>query len=209
MIELVKEYYGGLFEGELLQEISETGILKHIKSSDKMIGIGDYVKSMPLILNGAIRVIRKDDDVGELLLYYLEHGDTCTMTMTCCLGQTRSEIIAIAEVDTDLILIPVHKLEEWLKYKTWRNFVFESYNSRFLEMFDVIDTLAFLNMEERLLKYLQNKSIISRDKTLTITHQEIADDINTSRVVISRILKKLEKLNKVKIHRNRLEVLIF
>ncbi len=209
MIELVKEYYGGLFEDELLQEISETGILKHIKSSDKMIGIGDYVKSMPLILNGAIRVIRKDDDVGELLLYYLEHGDTCTMTMTCCLGQTRSEIIAIAEVDTDLILIPVHKLEEWLKYKTWRNFVFESYNSRFLEMFDVIDTLAFLNMEERLLKYLQNKSIISRDKTLTITHQEIADDINTSRVVISRILKKLEKLNKVKIHRNRLEVLIF
>jgi CRP/FNR family transcriptional regulator len=109
-------------------------------------------------------------------------------------------------MDTELVLIPIQRMEDWLIYKTWRDFVFESYNARLYEMLDVIDNLAFNNMNERLIKYLQNKVLISKNNMLAISHQDIAAELNTSRVVISRLLKKFEKEGKVILHRNRLEL---
>jgi CRP/FNR family transcriptional regulator len=169
--------------------------------------IGQEIYFMPLVLTGAIKVIREDDEGNELLLYFLEKGDTCAMTLTCCLGQSRSQIRAIAELDTEILMIPIDKMESWLVYKSWRDFVFESYNTRLYEMLDAIDTLAFMNMNERLYKYLKNKVIIKKDKTLSVSHQDIAYELNTSRVVISRLLKQLENEGKVKLLRNKLEVL--
>ena len=153
----------------------------------------------------AIKILREDNDGDELLLYFLEKGDTCAMTLTCCIGQTKSEIRAIAETDATLIMIPIQKMEEWAgKYKSWRKFVFESYHNRLNEMFSIIDSIAFLKMDERLLKYLKEKSRISRNLTIHNTHQEIAYELHTSRVVISRLLKKLENLGKIKLHRNHI-----
>ncbi len=206
MEEHLLKYYGNLFEKELLEEISNEGTYKKIEKGTTLIEIGNYIKHMPLLLNGAIKVMREDENGSELLLYFLEKGDTCAMTLTCCVGNARSQIRAVAELDTELFLLPSQKMEEWLKYKSWRDFVFESYNARLYEMLDAIDTLAFLNMNERLYKYLQNKVMVKKSKELTISHQEIAYELNTSRVVISRLLKQFENEGKVKLFRNKLEV---
>jgi len=204
----LKEAYGFLFEEELLTEIAETGITRKIAAGEKIIEFGDYVKGMPLLLNGAIKILREDDDGNELLLYFLERGDTCAMTLNCCLGQTKSEIRAVAETDTSFIVLPISKMEDWtIKYKSWRNFVFESYHSRLSEMLDTIDTIAFLNMDERLMKYLRDKGKVNANENIQSTHQEIAYDLHTSRVVISRILKKLENEGKIILKRNHIRIL--
>ena len=159
-------------------------------------------------MEGAIKVMREDKDGDELLLYFLERGDTCAMTLSCCLGQTKSEIRAVAERDTKLIMIPIEKMEEWTsKYKSWRDFVFESYHARLNEMLETIDTIAFMNMDQRLMKYLQDKAKINQNEVIAATHQQIAYDLHTSRVVISRLLKKLEIDGRIKLQRNSIEVL--
>ncbi len=208
MLQEVFEAYSFVFEEELLEEISEVGILKEFKENEMIIEIGDSVSSMPLLLSGAIKILREDQDGGELLLYFLERGDTCAMTLSCCLGNTKSEIRAVAEMPTKLIMIPIEKMEEWIsKYKSWRDFVFESYHSRLSEMLDTIDTIAFLNMDERLLKYLRDKAKINQNELVQITHQQIAYDLHTSRVVISRLLKKLELKGTIALNRNSIEVI--
>ena len=204
----LQEAYGFLFEEELLEEINKFGTLKTAKAGEKIIEIGDYLKGMPLLLKGAIKILREDNDGDELLLYFIERGDTCAMTLSCCLGETRSEIRAVAETDTSFIMVPISKMEEWTaKYKTWRNFVFESYHSRLSEMLEAIDTIAFLNMDERLMKYLRDKAKINGDDNIYSTHQQIAYDMHTSRVVISRLLKKLELEKKISLQRNHIKVI--
>ena len=208
MIQDLKNNYGHLFEDALLDEISQTGILKDIPEGSKLIEPGQYIKSMPLLISGAIKIMRDDSDGDELLLYFLESGDTCAMTLTCCLGNTKSEIRAVAELDTKLIMVPIEKMEEWTgKYKSWRNFVFESYHNRLMEMLETLDSIAFLKMDERLLKYLGDKSHITKDQVINSTHQEIAYELHTSRVVISRLLKKLENQGKIELNRNNIKII--
>ncbi|CAM3947768.1 MULTISPECIES: Crp/Fnr family transcriptional regulator [Flavobacterium] len=210
MNELLNEAYGYIFEEDLLLEIENVAIYKEFKAEDNLIEIGDYIKSMPLLLHGAIKILREDENGDELLLYFLERGDTCAMTLTCCMGQSKSKIRAIAENNVQLFMIPVEKMEEWLtKYKTWRNFVFESYNIRLNEMLEAIDTLAFMNLDERLYKYLTDKAKVIGKTEILNTHQQIAQDMHTSRVVISRLLKSLELQGKIKLHRNKIEILEF
>jgi CRP/FNR family transcriptional regulator len=208
MLQEVFDAYSIVFEEKLLEEISEVGVLKEFKENETIIEIGDSVSSMPLLISGAIKILREDQDGDELLLYFLERGDTCAMTLSCCLGHTKSEIRAVAEMPTTLIMIPIEKMEEWVsKYKSWRDFVFESYHSRLSEMLDTIDTIAFLNMDERLLKYLRDKAKINQNELVQTTHQQIAYDLHTSRVVISRLLKKLELKGTIALNRNSIEVI--
>lgn len=207
MIDLLKQTYGFIFEDKLIEEIAEVSLLRDFKEGDVLIDFGDYIKKMPLLIHGAIKILREDFDEGELLLYFIEKGDTCAMTMACCMGEIKSEIRAVAETKGVVIMIPVDKMEEWLgKYKSWRNYVFNSYNNRLKEMLSAIDNLAFMNMNERLLNYLQEKSKINKSKEVHATHQEIAYDLHTSRVVISRLLKALERENKIVLHRAFIEL---
>jgi CRP/FNR family transcriptional regulator, anaerobic regulatory protein len=208
MKDLLKETYGFVFEDALIEEIAAVSLLKDFKEGDILIDFGDFIKKMPLLISGAIKILREDFDEGELLLYFIEKGDTCAMTMACCMGETKSEIRAVAETSGQVIMIPVQKMEEWLgKYKSWRNYVFNSYNSRMKEMLSAIDSLAFMNMDERLWHYLLEKSKINNSKEITGTHQEIAYDLHTSRVVISRLLKALENAGKIRLHRASIELL--
>ncbi len=208
MIELLSKNFSHLFEDELLNEINSAGVYKEIPEGELLIDIGTYVTTMPLLISGAIKVMREDEDGDELLLYFLERGDTCAMTLSCCLGQKKSEIRAVAEANTQLMMIPIQKMEEWTsKYKSWRNFVFNSYHDRLNEMLETIDSIAFLNMDERLWNYLQEKSRISNGVIISTTHQEIAYDLHTSRVVISRLLKTLENKGKIKLQRNSVELI--
>lgn len=208
MIDSIKANYGAIFEEQLLDEIAQVAKFYEFKEGDILIDFGDYIKNMPLLLTGAIKILREDFDEGELLLYFIEKGDTCAMTMACCIGDTKSEIRAVAETNVQLIMLPVNKMEEWLgKYKSWRNFVFNSYNNRLKEMLTAIDNLAFMHMDERLLNYLSEKAKINKTKEIQSTHQEIAYDLHTSRVVISRLLKALEKGGKIILHRASIELL--
>ena len=207
MIKELKDNYGHIFEKVLLQEINQIGILKEVPEGFKLIEIGNYIRSMPLLLSGALKVLREDNDGGELLLYFLENGDTCAITLTCCIGHTQSEIRVIAETDTKLMMIPFERLEGWiLKYPSWRNFVLESYHNGLNEMLETLDGIAFLNMHERLIKYLKEKVRITNCVNIQNTHQEIAYDLHTSRVVVSRLLKKLEDIGKIQLHRNQIKV---
>ncbi len=208
MIQELRASYGNLFEEELINEIAQVGTFREVEAGHKLMEIGEYIKGMPLLISGVVKVLREDPDGDELLLYYLEQGDTCSMTMSCCIGQAKSEIRAIAETDAKLIMVPVRKMEEWTaKYRSWRNFVFESYNNRLNEMLQTIDTIAFMNMDERLVNYLREKARVNQDSIIRNTHQEIAYDLHSSRVVISRLLKKLEQMGKLEIHRNYLKIL--
>lgn len=204
------ENYEYLFEPELINEITEVGVVKKLKAREVIIDYGQELRHIPLLINGALKIIRQNENGDELLLYFLEEGDTCAMSLSCCVRQTQSEIQAIAERDSTLILIPIEKMGEWMrKYEGWMSFVFESYNNRFNEMLESIDSLAFNNMHDRLFKYIKNKVMIDKSTTLEITHQEIALDMNSSRVVISRLLKSLENEKKIEIFRNRIEVIEF
>lgn len=207
MIQELKSSYGRQFEEALINEIAQVGTFKEVQAGQKLMDIGEYIKGMPLLISGVIKVMREDAEGDELLLYYLEQGDTCSMTMSCCIGQTRSEIRAVAETDAKLIMIPVRKMEEWIaNYRSWRNFVFESYNNRLNELLQTIDSIAFMNMDERLVNYLREKQRVNEDRIIRNTHQEIAYDLHSSRVVISRLLKKLEQLGKIELHRNYIKI---
>ena len=205
--EKIKSTYPLLFEEDLLIEMNALGALIEFKPNDILIDLNQYIKGMPILLKGAIKIMREDFDEGELLLYFLEKGDTCAMTMNCCLGDKQSKIRAIAETDGELIMIPILKMDEWLvKYPSWRRYIFDSYNNRLDEMLNAIDNLAFNNMNDRLKKYLLDIATINNAKTVNKTHQEIAYELNTSRVVISRLLKSLEKDGFLELSRN--EILI-
>ena len=130
------------------------------------------------------------------------------MTLTCCMGDAKSEVRAIAETDARVIMVPIGKMEEWTaKYKSWRSFVFESYHSRLNELLITLDSIAFTRMDERLIDYLKEKSRINKDQTIHNTHQEIAYELHSSRVVVSRLLKKLEQMGKIELHRNYIKIL--
>lgn len=208
MKELITNAYATLFEDKLIDEIAEVSLLKQFKEGDILIDFGQRISKMPLLINGVIKILREDFDEGELLLYFIEKGDTCAMTMACCLGDTKSEIRAVAETSGTIIMIPINKMEEWLgKYKSWRNYVFNSYNNRLKEMLSAIDSLAFMKMDERLLNYLYETSKIAKSKFIEKTHQDIAYDLHTSRVVISRLLKALENEGKIVLHRAAIELI--
>ncbi|MFC7356807.1 Crp/Fnr family transcriptional regulator [Jejudonia soesokkakensis] len=208
MIEELKKYYGAQFEPALIEEINEVATYTEASEGEDLIKPGQYIKSMPLLLSGNIKILRPDTEGDELLLYHLEKGDTCAMTLTCCMGNTKSEIHAVAETSTKLLMIPIGKMEEWSsKYKTWRNFVFNSYHTRMMELLESVDNIAFNNMDERLNNYLKEKVKILNSKQIYTTHKEIAADLHTSRVVISRLLKKMENNNLIQLHRSFIEVM--
>lgn len=210
MKEALIDNYGYLFEDELIEEILKVGRLHSLEQGEVIIEYGQSVRYMPLLLDGVIKIMRQDSQGEELLLYFLESGDACTMTMTCCMGNAKSEIRAIAEKNCSLILIPVENMASWVqKYHGWMSFVFDSYSHRFTEMLGAIDSLAFSNMHDRISRYLKDKVMVTKSTELEVTHQEIANDLHSSRVVVSRLLKSLEKEGKIKLARNKLEVLDF
>ncbi|MEO0527771.1 MAG: Crp/Fnr family transcriptional regulator [Bacteroidota bacterium] len=208
MRESLQQNYGYLFEPELLKEIDNVGLYKAMDQGTHLMEIGDPIVAIPLVLNGAIKILREDDHGDELLLYFIEKGDTCAMTFSCCFGKNKSEIRAVTEIDTELMMIPVRQMELWMvKYRSWQRFILDNYHTRMMELLETVDTLAFLKLDERLLKHLQDKAKVTHDDLIQTTHQDIAQDLHTSRVVVSRLLKKMEQEGKIKLYRNQIKVL--
>ncbi len=208
ILDLVRKNYPQIAEKRLQEEIAEVGKLLSFKEGEIIQDIGSYIKMVPLILEGSIKVSREDEDGNELFLYYLIAGETCSMSFTCCMMNKRSEIRTVAEEDTTLIGIPIRYMDDWMsRYQSWKNFVMRTYDSRMLELVKTIDSIAFKKMDERLMQYLENKSEAHKSNVISSTHQEIAYDLNASREAISRLLKQMEKEKIVKLGRNKIELL--
>jgi CRP/FNR family transcriptional regulator len=203
----IKEKLNHLFEDALIEEIAVRGREHTFNAGEEILDIGQSIRNFPLVIKGSLKVMTENEQGQELLLYYLEMGDTCAMTLQCCLNDSKSEIRVVAEDTTDVILVPVRQMEEWIvKYPSWRRFIFNSYHERLSEMLDAIDSLAFQNLEDRLYKYLRDKAMVNGSAEVKTTHREIATELNTARVVISRLIKKLEQQAKIVSDRNCIRV---
>jgi CRP/FNR family transcriptional regulator len=208
IIELLRKHYPQLAEKPLQEEIATVGEIYQFKAGKTIMDVGAYVKMMPLLVNGSIKVSRENEDGRELFLYYLRPGESCTMSFTCCLMHKKSEIRTVAEDDVMLIGIPTRHMDEWMtRYQSWKNFVLTSYDKRLLELINTIDSIAFQHMDDRLIEYLQKKAKAQGSNTIEATHQEIAYDLNASREAVSRLLKQLEREGRVALGRNRIEFL--
>ncbi len=195
-----------LFESELIKELCEVGSRSKYIADHIIIELGSEITHIPLLISGSIKVMMERGS-DELLLFYLEVGDTCAVILKYGSGTNRSAIRAIAESDSEILFIPASFMEQWcVQYKSWRRYIFDSYNSRFKEMLGTIENLAFSNMENRLRAYLKDKVWIGKSTILNITHNDIAKDLNSSRVVISRLMKKLEKEGIFKQSRSKIEM---
>ncbi len=196
------------FESKLVEEIERVCTRTTIAAGEELMRAGEYVRSIPIVVSGSIKILRPDERGNEVFLYHLSSCDTCAMTLNSSLTRVKSEIRAVTEESTKLILIPIEYSDKWLiQYPSWKIFVFRAYQKRFDELLKTVDSVAFSKLDERLWKYLEIKSKASRSKTLAITHQEIADEIGTAREVVTRLLKKLEQSAKVKLSRGKIEII--
>jgi CRP/FNR family transcriptional regulator len=204
----VMDQFKAIFEPDLVLAIEKNAKPVSIKAGDVILDIGQIVRTMPIILSGSVKVSRIDEEGKELLLYYVNPNESCAMTFTCCMQQYPSEIRAVAEEDVDMLVIPVSLMDEWLvKYPTWKSFVMKTIRFRFHEMLNVIDQIAFQKLDERLVYYLKEKSKVTGSTLINLSHEQIASELATTRVVISRLLKVLENNNKVLLYRNQIKLL--
>jgi len=199
--------FANIFEKNLFQEIAEIGIYQKCTKGDLLIDIGDEMTHIPLIIDGVIKMMREDKNEEEILLYFLERGDTCAISFVNCINKRKSMFRGVVEKEAECVLVPVTKIEEWMvKYKSWREFIIDRYHNRLMELVETINGLAFSSLDVRLSAYLSNKMKIMHSKKLKVTHEEIANDLHSSRVVISRLLKILEHKGDIKLGRKKIKI---
>ncbi len=203
--EIVKQRFP-FFESGLRTAISDEGTLKEFEAGQELIREDQYIKSFPIVLEGMIKVCRTDDSGNELLLYYLRPGEVCTVSLICCMDRTRSRVKAIAEEDTTAIAVPVELLDSWIgTYQTWKEYVMRSMQMRFDELLNALDSIAFLKMDERLEKFFRNRYQSTGSMIFEGSHQDVALAMNSSREVISRLLKQMEKKGLISLSRGRID----
>jgi len=202
-----QQVFPDIYERSTVEVILETAKLKKLRADDWMVDIGDPIVYMPLLLKGQLRILREDEEGHELLLYYIRPGETCAMSLTCCSGNAVSNVRAVAEEDTELLLLPIQIIDEWTtKYPSFKSFILKTYQKRFEELLNTIDSIAFHNLDDRLSQLLKQKSE-KEGRELKTTHQELANQLNSSREVISRLLKQMERKGKIQMGRNKITLL--
>ena len=192
----------------LLDEIKRFARVKSIQRDAILMSPGEEVFFVPIVQQGVLRIVRQNAEGKEIFLYHLYPGQTCAMAINCCQSHKKSSIKAIAEEDTEILQIPVNLVEDWFKYPEWKAFVNSTYSNRFAELIEVIDLIAFSNMDKQVLHYLQERAKAAGTKALYITHQQIADELHTHREAISRLLRTMEQKNMLKLGRNTIELLV-
>jgi len=191
----------------LLNEISRFAKVKTIQKDDILINPGSKILFVPIVQKGVLRIMRQDDDGREVFLYHIYPGQTCAMAINCCQGHKESMIKAVAEDETEILQIPANLVEEWFKYPEWKIFINNTYSQRFADLLEVIDLIAFHNMDKQVLHYLKEKAKATNNTTINITHQQIADELHTHREAISRLLRTMEHKKFVRLGRNTIELL--
>jgi CRP/FNR family transcriptional regulator len=196
------------FEAELIHELESNGVVKRYEPGEQIMRTGQYIKSTVIILDGLVKLYKEDQEGNEFFMYYLQEGNACALSMVCAAKNETSMIMAKTLTPTTVLLVPTHLMDQWMvQYKSWYYFVLETYRSRFEELLETIDQIAFRALDERLEFYLKKNMEATGSNVLSISHQEIANELNSSREVISRLLKKLEQQGKVALGRNQVEIL--
>lgn len=196
------------FSNELIQEIESNAVHQSYKAGDVIMRTGQYINNTILLTEGQIKIYREGENGGEFFMYYLQPGQACAVSMICATKSQTSQIMAKAVEDVELIMIPLALMEKWMmEHRSWYEFVIFTYRTRFEEVLEVVDSIAFRAMDERLEFYLKRHADACGCKDLKLSHQEIGNELNTSREVISRLLKKMEQRGLVRLHRNHIELL--
>jgi CRP/FNR family transcriptional regulator, anaerobic regulatory protein len=192
----------------LKKEFTDIGTLKTFKKGEIIVQDGSYIKSIPIILRGSLKVVQEDEEGREFLLYYLQEGESCIMSILSSINNDTSKVKVIAEKDTDLMMIPLQNAAIWIKkYPAWTEYIFKLYQKRFEELLSLVKRVSTKHLDEQLWDLLLLKGNMSNSKTLNITHQQLADELGTARVVISRLLKEMENEEKIALSRNHIKIL--
>lgn len=194
-----------MLELPLLEALAEVGKIKHVQAGDELIQTGQYIRSTVLVISGSIKVFRESEDGGEFLVYYLRPGNACAVSMICAMKSDTSEVSATAVEDSEVLLVPLELMDSWMmRYTSWNRFVLGNYRERFEELLQVVDQIAFRSLDERLEFHLRRLAKNGESKSIQASHQDIANDLNSSREVISRLLKKMEQKGLVSLQRNQI-----
>jgi len=204
----IRQIYSPIFEPALVGEIEEKSMLFSVPAGQSLMNAGQPIKMVPMVVSGTLKVSRINEDGQELLLYYVRAGEGCAMTFSCGMMSQPSQVKGAAEEDLTMILVPVHVMDDWMqRYPSWKKFVMSTIVNEFIDVIKSVDEVTFKKMDERLVSYLKEKSRISGSSLVNLTHQQISEDLGTHRVVISRLLKKLETENRLLLYRNQIKLL--
>ncbi|HPW89656.1 MAG TPA: Crp/Fnr family transcriptional regulator [Kaistella chaponensis] len=197
-----------IFQSDLVKEIENSGNLKHFEAGDTIVNMDSYIKHIPVVISGSMKVIRTEEDGREILLYYLTPGESCIVSILAGMKNETSKIKAIVEEDAEIMLIPADKAKEWVrKYPEWTDFIFNLYQKRFEELLEVVNSVAFQKIDTRLLHLIKQKTQLYQSKEISVTHQQLADELGITREATSRVLKQMEKENLLILSRNKIELL--
>ena len=197
-----------LFQSLLKDEVSTYGQLKKFPAGSVIQQEYSYIKSIPLVLNGSLKVMRTDTNGHEILLYYITPGESCIMSFLGGIHNETSKVKAIVEEDAEILFIPVEKASEWVKkFPEWSDFIFRLYHKRFEELLTAVNAIAFQKLDTRLLQLLKQKAELYQSKEIKITHQQLADELGTAREAVSRVMKQMENEGLVQLSRNKITLL--
>lgn len=193
---------------EIKEKLLQYGMLKSFSEGDAILNENAYIKSIPIVINGSIRVLRTDEEGREILLYYIKPGESCIMSFLGGMHHDTSKVKAIAEEETEILFIPIEKVSLLIKeFPEWLDYIFRLYHKRFEELLEVVNAVAFKKMDERLLNFIKRKCELTKSHTLYVTHEQLANELGTARVVVSRLLKQMEEDGLVKLGRNKITLM--
>lgn len=205
--EVLKRRFPAFAEDGLIEEIVAKAQLRTCRAGDVIIEPGGAIRFVPLIVFGSIKIMRVEPNGSEVYLYHLGMGQTCALSLTCCMGNKPSEVKAVAEEDCEFLALPVNLIEEWAgRYKSWNIFMLNTYQARFDELLQTLDSIAFSKLDQRIAEYLKKQSVALKTKRIETTHQQIAVELGSTREAVSRLLKQMENKGLVALGRNAIEL---
>lgn len=197
-----------IFQTLLSKQIDIYGQPKTFPAETVILNEDSYIKFIPIVLEGSLKVLRTEEDGREILLYYIKPGESCIMSFLGGLHNETSKIRAVVEEEAKILLIPVEKANEWVKeFPEWTDFIFKLYHKRFEELLQVVNAIAFQKLDSRLLHLLKQKSDLFKSKELSVTHQQLADELGSTREVVSRVIKQMENEGLVRLARNKISLM--
>ncbi|MBS1559202.1 MAG: Crp/Fnr family transcriptional regulator [Bacteroidetes bacterium] len=204
----LRKIYSAMFELALLKEIEEKSMIFTASAGQGLIKMHQPITVVPLMLSGILKVSRENEEGQDLILYYLKAGESCAMTLSCGMMSQPSQVKGTAEEDLSMLCVPVPIMEEWmLKYPSWKKFVMGTIVTEYIGIIKSVEDVTFKKMDERLINFLKTKSKLSRSSLVNLSHQQIADELSTNRVVVSRLLKKMENEKRLLLFRNQVKLL--
>lgn len=190
---------------EIREKLAAHGEIKNFAKNQAILREKAYIKAIPIVLTGSVRVMRTDEEGKEILLYYIKSGESCIMSFLGGLHHDTSKVKAVAEEDTEVLFIPVEEIGDLIKeYPEWLDYIFRLYHKRFEELLEVVNEVAFKKMDQRLLNYLKTKCRNTQNHTISVTHEHLANDLGTARVVVSRLLRQMETEGLVELGRSKI-----